>query len=80
VTGVRDGKPAFARVFERRRGILEPYGRRMHVVADAEGGYGVDMAPECRMGRCEARGARMAYRKAMWADPKTARGGASNSE
>jgi hypothetical protein len=40
VTGVRDGKPAFARMFERRRGILEPYGRRMHVVADAEGGYG----------------------------------------
>ena len=33
-------------MFERLRGILEPYGRRMHVVADAEGSYGVDMAPE----------------------------------
>ena len=40
------GNPRFAPVFERLRGILEPYGRRMHVTADAEGSYGVDMAPE----------------------------------
>lgn len=33
-------------MFERLRGILEPYGRRMHVTADADGWYGVDMAPE----------------------------------
>ena len=38
--------PRFAPVFERLRGILEPYGRRMHVAADAAGAYGVDMAPE----------------------------------
>lgn len=40
------GDPAFEPVFQRLRGILEPYARRMHVSADAEGWYGVDMAPE----------------------------------
>jgi len=41
-----EGNPAFAPVFERLRGILEPYGHRMHVTADGPDGYGVDMAPE----------------------------------
>lgn len=36
----------FPAVFERLKGILEPYGRRMHVSADDSTGYGVDMAPE----------------------------------
>jgi hypothetical protein len=36
----------FGRVFERLRSILEPYGRRLHVVADDATTYGVDMAPE----------------------------------
>ena len=38
--------PKFAPVFERLRGILEPYGRRMHVAGEAERSYGVDMASE----------------------------------
>jgi hypothetical protein len=38
--------PAFEPIFRRLRAILEPYARRMHVSADAEGYYGVDMAPE----------------------------------
>lgn len=33
-------------VFERLKAILEPYGRRMHVIADEPYGYSVDMAPE----------------------------------
>lgn len=33
-------------VFERLKGILEPYGRRMHVVADGPDGYSIDSAPE----------------------------------
>ena len=41
-----EANPAFALVYERLRGILEPYGRRMHVTADGPDGYGVDMAPE----------------------------------
>jgi hypothetical protein len=36
----------FAPVYERLRGILEPFGRRMHVVADDAKTYAVDMAPE----------------------------------
>jgi hypothetical protein len=40
------GDPAFEPVFRRLRGFLEPYARRMHVSADADGVYGVDMAPE----------------------------------
>ena len=40
------GDPAFEPIFRRLRGILEPYARRMHVSADVEGIYGVDMAPE----------------------------------
>ena len=38
--------PAFEPIFQRLRGILEAYGRRMHVVADVDGSYAVDMAPE----------------------------------
>ena len=41
-----ESKPAFEPVFDRLRGILEPYGRRMHVTADGPDGYGIDMAPE----------------------------------
>lgn len=33
-------------VFTRLKGLLEPYGRRMHVSADGPTGYAVDMAPE----------------------------------
>lgn len=33
-------------VFARLKGLLEPYGRRMHVSADGPTGYAVDMAPE----------------------------------
>lgn len=40
------GDPAFEPVYQRLRGVLEPYAKRMHVSADAEGIYGVDMAPE----------------------------------
>jgi len=40
------GDPAFEPVYQRLRGILEPYAKRMHVSADAEGIYWVDMAPE----------------------------------
>lgn len=36
----------FERVFERLRGILEPFGRRLYIVADDATTYGVDMAPE----------------------------------
>jgi hypothetical protein len=36
----------FDRVFERLKGILEPYGRRMHVSIDGPTGYAVDMASE----------------------------------
>lgn len=36
----------FALVFERLRGILGPYGRRMHTVTDDATSYAVDMAPE----------------------------------
>ena len=36
----------FDRVFARLKGILEPYGRRMHVCEDGSTSYGVDMAPE----------------------------------
>jgi hypothetical protein len=36
----------FEAVFGRLRGILEPYGRRLHVCADSSVLYGVDMAPE----------------------------------
>jgi hypothetical protein len=42
------GDPAFEPVFQRLRGFLEPYARRMHISADAEGVYGVDMAPKRR--------------------------------
>jgi hypothetical protein len=40
------GDPAFEPVFQRLRGMLEPYARKMHTSADSEGLYGVDMAPE----------------------------------
>jgi hypothetical protein len=40
------GTAEFDAVFERLKGILEPYGRRMHVSADGPGVFGVDMAPE----------------------------------
>jgi hypothetical protein len=36
----------FDAVFQRLRGILEPYGRRLHVIDDSHGGYSIDMAPE----------------------------------
>ncbi|MCI0583789.1 MAG: DUF1801 domain-containing protein [Chloroflexi bacterium] len=36
----------FARVFERLKGIVEPYARQYHVSYDQSSGYGVDMAPE----------------------------------
>jgi hypothetical protein len=36
----------FEMVFERLRDILEPYGEMLHVAADDETAYGVDMAPE----------------------------------
>jgi hypothetical protein len=39
---------AFEFVFERLKGILEPYGRQMHVVADTSDSYSVDMAPEAQ--------------------------------
>ena len=35
----------FNAVFGRLRGILEPYGRRLHVVDDEPTSYSVDMAP-----------------------------------
>jgi hypothetical protein len=35
----------FNAVFGRLRGILEPYGRRLHVVDDTPTAYSVDMAP-----------------------------------
>ena len=40
------GDRAFEPVYQRLRGILEPYAMKMHVSTDAEGMYGVDMAPE----------------------------------
>ena len=40
------GDPAFEPVFQRLRGLLEPYAKDMHVSADSEGWYGIDMAPE----------------------------------
>ena len=36
----------FDEVFRRLRGILEPYGRRLHVTGDDATGYSVDTAPE----------------------------------
>ena len=36
----------FDAVFERMKRILEPYGREMHVAADDETWYSIDMAPE----------------------------------
>jgi hypothetical protein len=36
----------FEPVFERLKAILEPYGRRMHVVYDDAKAFGVDMAAE----------------------------------
>ena len=36
----------FERVFERLKGIIEPYGRQLHVTADDGRGFGLDMAPE----------------------------------
>jgi hypothetical protein len=38
----------FDAVFERLRSILEPYGRRLHVIDDTADGYSIDMAPEGR--------------------------------
>ncbi len=38
--------PAFDAAFARLKGILEPYGRRMHISSEGPDGYGVDMAPE----------------------------------
>ncbi len=38
--------PEFRTVFERLRAILEPYGRRMHVIDDNRTWFSVDMAPE----------------------------------
>jgi hypothetical protein len=40
-----EANPAFEPVFHRLRAILEPYGRQMHVSADDDTNYGVDMAP-----------------------------------
>jgi len=40
----REGE--FERVFERLKGIIEPYGRQLHVMAGDARNYGVDMAPE----------------------------------
>jgi hypothetical protein len=39
---------AFDEAFDRLKSILEPYGRRLHVVADDGTAYGVDMAPEAQ--------------------------------
>lgn len=36
----------FARVFQRLKGIIEPYAAEFHVAGDSPTGYGVDMAPE----------------------------------
>jgi hypothetical protein len=36
----------FDAVFQRLRSILEPYGRRLHVIDDTDAGYSIDMAPE----------------------------------
>jgi hypothetical protein len=36
----------FEQVFERLKGILAPYGRRLHVCADDARDFGVDLAPE----------------------------------
>ena len=36
----------FARVFDRLRGILEPYRTKMHVTGDGPDGFALDMAPE----------------------------------
>ena len=38
--------PDFDAVFQRLRSILEPYGRRLHVIDDSADGYSIDMAPE----------------------------------
>ena len=43
---VAPGQPAFEQIFRRLRGILVPYAGRMHVAADTDGGYSLDMAPE----------------------------------
>ena len=40
------GQAEFDELFRRLRSMLEPYGRKMHVSADSEQWYGVDMAPE----------------------------------
>jgi hypothetical protein len=39
-------KGDFSGVFERLKGILEPYGRRMHVTGESSDGFAVDMAAE----------------------------------
>ena len=36
----------FDATFDRLKGILEPYGHRLHVTSDGPTMYGVDMAPE----------------------------------
>jgi hypothetical protein len=41
-----DRDAEFARVFDRLRGIVEPYAREFHVTGDTPTGYGLDMAPE----------------------------------
>lgn len=40
------GDPAFEPVFRRLRAILDPYARDLHVAADSEGIFGLDMATE----------------------------------
>ena len=42
--GLFEGKPEMAPVFERRRGILEPYGRPMHVTANSDAADGIEGA------------------------------------
>ena len=41
-----DRDAEFARVFDRLKGVIEPYAREFHVTYDSPTGYGVDMAPE----------------------------------
>ena len=40
------GQAEFDELFQRLRSMLQPYGAKMHVSADSEQWYGVDMAPE----------------------------------
>ena len=40
------GQAEFDELFQRLRSMLEPYGTKMHVSANSEQWYGVDMAPE----------------------------------